>query len=131
MMMIMMGKKLGLAAVRRLRDEPLEGLYLILKAPFDILQPRRCGGISDVKEKRAHASNQHIGLAKEIARRVQLGSGRVLFQRGHADMEIAHVFFHFREFAPDCAKVLEHKVVNVAGHRLIMPFRLKWFKRRS
>jgi hypothetical protein len=27
--------------------------------------------------------------------------------------------------------VLEHKVVNVSGHRLIMPFRLKWFKRRS
>src|SRR5271167_5183004 len=43
--------KLGLSAVRRrLRYQSLEGLHLILQAPFDILQPRRCGGISHVKE---------------------------------------------------------------------------------
>ena len=32
---------------------------------------------------------------------------------------------------PDCAKVLEHKVFDFAGQRLIMPFRVKWCKRRS
>ena len=45
------GVSLGLLTVRRrLRDKPLEDLHLILQAVFNVFQPGRRGGISDVEE---------------------------------------------------------------------------------
>ena len=45
------GVSLGLLTVRRrLRDKPLDDLHLILQAAFNVFQPGRRGGISDVEE---------------------------------------------------------------------------------
>jgi hypothetical protein len=50
--------ELGLDAVRRLRYQSLEGLRLILQAPFDILQPRR----------RSYSDKKKPRLPKDVAK---------------------------------------------------------------
>ena len=43
-------RRILLTVRRRLRDKPLEDLHLILQAAFNVFQPGRRGGISDVEE---------------------------------------------------------------------------------
>ena len=69
------GVSLGLLTVRRrLRDKPLDDLHLILQAAFNVFQPGRRGGISDVDEERTPSTSMSAWRRKS---RAAISSGAV------------------------------------------------------